>query len=160
MVCFAVVACKNKMSFIERIKYLCSSIIPCIVLFFIFDFFKIFHGVFDRQHLIWDFNEILPRMFLSLKAFIDFILFTANWNIIWLMLLLSFIMNVRKIIQDFKVIILVLVVLLWLSVPFILSLFTKGAGNVISPHVLPRLLIHYFPIVVALIVILNYQDRQ
>lgn len=126
---------------------------PAVGLWGIYYFYKMIMGYPPGEYVRLNIMNIFTRTMPALGAFAGVLFFTANWNIAWHLLIIVLAVNLYKIKTDMNLQILLLALACFLGLHFAVGVLSDQGGHVISPDTLSRLCIHFFPIVISLIVI-------
>ncbi|MCD4781801.1 MAG: hypothetical protein K8S27_14830 [Candidatus Omnitrophica bacterium] len=98
--------------------------------------------------------NIFSRTFLTVKAFYCTIFTNANWNIIWIILLIVTIKEWKTVVKKTHLHLLYLPLILFLGLHFTLGTLSDKGDHVISSSTLCRLFIHFFPLTIVIILFL------
>jgi len=114
-------------------------------------------GINDKTKLdfTWEKLSLIPEI---LESFFQNLMFSGNWNIIWLVALLSLI-QLRGKRRNTEGMLILLSLLLFFGLYFFVALLTVNyawIAGVKSTTTLSRLILHFYPLSVLLIVLLNY----
>lgn len=131
--------------------------LPCIGIFLIYYCYKIFANISTMAYISPNFSGVPDKLGHSVQVFAKALIFTANWNIHWIWLFFSLVFNFSVIKSDKKIQILLLSLILYLGLHFILSLLLGISSYALSQFTISRLILHFFPIVPLLIVLINFQ---
>ncbi len=105
-------------------------------------------------HINFSWDQI-GKACLILQKFFENLFFTGNWNLLWLLFFLS-LFNVKNLKARFEVWLFLLALGLLLGSYFLAFLLTQHASWITeSDTALSRALLHFFPLTVILIVLLN-----
>lgn len=93
------------------------------------------------------FKEFTANLFLS-----------GNWNLLWFILLISFVINSSKTKHQQEIKLLSLTLAIFFGVYLIIPVLTSNLID--HPTLLSRVLLHFFPLSVLLIILLNYHENN
>jgi hypothetical protein len=110
--------------------------------------FAAFEGRLAIKHV-----DLEDRIILMVKFYKDALFFNNSWNVLWVLLGCSFMAFHRRAFANFEVRFLSLALTLCLGMYIALDLLT--ANWIAHPSVLTRVVLHFFPLVPTLIVILH-----
>ena len=102
------------------------------------------------------------RIPLIVKAFWEDIFFTGCWNIIWFLLAVSILANLKRIKTRPEARFILAALLLFFGAYFLIGMFTgsfRYIGGSGTSTTLSRLILHFFPLATMLIALLNTPDR-
>lgn len=105
----------------------------------------------------------LNRFFITSIKFLENILYSSDWNIIWLVLFISIILHFRKIFTSRAIKNIFLSLLIYFFFYFLLSSATNAfcyLGGHLSDLAISRIILHFFPLSVLLIVFLNFSEPK
>lgn len=137
--------------------------VPCTGIFLLYYVYKMSHGISTVDYIDPQYLDSLTKFKRSLSRFSEVVFLTANWNIFWGWLIVSLLFNVRIVAFHKNIQILLSAVFLFLAAHFTLSLLLGISSNMLAPVTMPRLILHFFPLVPLLIILINsevYKKRQ
>lgn len=129
--------------------------LPCWAIFLLYYLYKTGSGISTVNYINPGLAGIVPRFKNSLVTFTEALFFTANWNIFWGWLVFSLVFNVRTVLSNRNVQFILSVLVLFLSAHLALSVLLGISSNILSPFTKSRLVLHFFPLVPLLIVLIN-----
>lgn len=100
----------------------------------------------------------LLRVPVIFREFASNLFLSGNWNLLWFILLISFVVNFSKIKYQHEIKLLSLTLAIFFGVYLILPMLTSTLID--HPTLLSRVLLHFFPLSVLLIVLLNYHENN
>jgi len=140
----------------HKLKKFIIFAIPSYLICLPFHIYKICLGVSGmsgRMNLATT-DEYLVRLPVIASDFFSNLFFSGNWNIIWFLLLISLVLHARKIQDSIEIKLLFLSLVMFFLTYFIFLTFTSALIDNIG--LLSRIILHFFPISVLLIILLNY----
>ena len=150
----------------EKLVNTARFTIPSFGILSAFHIYKIWHnvlkegsGIVDKTRLdfTWDKLGLIPEIFVNVS---NNLLLTGNWNIIWFLAVLSLI-HLKKKWKNAEVKLVLLSLVLFFGLYTSMAVFTINyvwiAGTK-SFTTLSRLILHFFPLSVLLIILLNYPE--
>lgn len=146
-----------------KVKTMLCFAIPCWSIFFLYYCFKTFNGISTVNYINPGLSGVFSRFNHSFFSFADALFFTANWNIFWGWLLFSIAFNLKVIQSNKNILIFLSVLVLFLSAHLALSVLLGISSNILSPFTKSRLILHFFPLLLLLIILINsevYKKRQ
>ncbi|MBF0385402.1 MAG: hypothetical protein HQL27_05975 [Candidatus Omnitrophica bacterium] len=136
-------------------------VFPALILNSVFYVVKFMQKVQATEHYDLSFNLLIHRIPHILEVFFFGVFFSANWNIFWFLFLVSILVRFRNKGKNVSIRVLILNTSLWIFILFVWALFSeKGGSALISPYTFSRVLIHYFPLIIALIILLLYPSAE
>lgn len=148
----------------DKLKNILIFTIPGFIIAITFHIYKIAHnalkdgqGHIDKTHfeISLDKIKLIPQV---LSSFFENLFLSGNWNILWGALLLSLIFSLKKR-QSFETYILFISLFLFFSLYACTAIFSSNfiwiAGD-LNLTTLSRLILHFFPLAVILIILLNH----
>ncbi len=157
LLCVLVVLLEKDLNINKKLRNIVQFIALGFIMCIIFNLHKFFNNVTFSQHIDLNFSGIVSVAIIFGATFLNNIFFSANWNILWCFLIMSFVIRIKEK-KSKEIYAFYFVIALWLGIHFILATTSNSWNDFISG--MPRLLIHYFPIVTALIVLLNYPGKK
>lgn len=142
-------------TFPAKVKNMLYFGIPCWGIFFLYYCFKTYNGISTVNYINPGLSGVLSRLNHSFFSFADALFFTANWNIFWGWLLFSIAFNLKLVKSNRNILVFLLVLVLFLSAHLALSVLLGISSNILSPFTKSRLILHFFPLVPLLIVLIN-----
>lgn len=97
----------------------------------------------------------VPAIF---REFISNLFFSGNWNLIWLILLISLTTNSHKIKHQNETKLLSLTLAIFFGLYLVIPMTTSTLID--HPTLLSRVILHFFPLSVLLVILLNHQSNQ
>jgi len=158
---------KKYMPIREKLINLLKFLIPSLSICILFHSFKFATNIGVYQSSIgnrvkimwnWDYLNRVPQIIFS---YTDNLFFSGNWNIIWWVTLISLIHLKNK--RTFEIHLLIVSLSLYFGLYFAVGLLTinfQYIGGALSNQGLPRLILHFFPLSVFLIILLNYPHQR
>ena len=144
------------------LNLLWTCLIPTTIFLFYYVYKIIIGATHANQNLNITFSSAtLLQSFDLLKIFLNELLLSANWHIIWFLFLLS-IFQFKKIRSSFELHILIGAILLFFGVYFTLGSITGlyvSLAGVDTSSVLPRILLHIYPLAVFFIALVNGDSK-
>ncbi len=148
----------------EKLVNTMKFCIPSFGISFTFHIYKVWNkvllegpGIVDKTRidLTWEKISLIPQI---LTSFLRNLLLSGNWNIIWLLALLSSIHLVKKRKNaEIRLILLSLILFFGLYIGVaVLTINYVWIAGAKSSTTLSRLILHFFPLSVLLIILLNY----
>ncbi len=156
---FYILSLKNS-NLLNKIKDMSRFVIPSYLLYSFYFLFKIKNDIpllRDDAKITFHLDQ-LHRVPVILEQFLNNLFYSGNWNILWLLFVLSLIRYPqRKKISEIRILIFGL--LLFFLAHFLLFLLTPSFSFIASfnqeSSVLSRLFLHFFPLIPLLIIFLN-----
>ncbi len=151
---------QDKNPFFIKIKRFLKFIIPAGIIYLLYVCTRIHYQIPTAEdRFICDFTaNSFSRIPIIFSTMIENIFFSGNWNILWLLLLASFLKNQKKLATCFETRLLTLALCSYFLLYFAISFLTPNFASISgpeSPTVLSRVILHFFPLVPLLIVLLN-----
>jgi len=117
--------------------------------------------VLDKTKLdfMWDKIHLIPKI---LDSFFLNMMFSGNWSIVWFVALLS-LMQLRRRRKNTEGKLVLLSILLFFGLYFSTALFTVNYEWIAGTQklaVLSRLILHFYPLSVLLIILFNHPDSS
>ena len=110
----------------------------------------------------FDFSlENLTRIPTIIESFTATLFIPGDWNILWLILILSILCNFKRMNKYLPLKLLGTSIILFSGILFLNSLLSTNfvwISGVSSHTTLSRVLLHFFPLTVFLIILLNYPE--
>ena len=132
--------------------------VPALSMSLPFVLYKAFNGVMVNQKFVIDTSiDYLSRIISTLLRFNESLFLTANWNILWFIMIVSSLANYKKFRADLKITALAVSVLAFFAIHICVAVFTVNYEQLLATVTLPRVILHFFPLSVLLIVLLNYR---
>lgn len=140
----------------EKTKKLLRFMVPSFSICLIFHLYKIQIGLANFANRIQFINlfETFDRILVISQGFITNLFYSGNWNLIWLVLLFSMIINFKRIKIYVEVRIFLLALTIFFAMYFAIPIFTINI--IYHPTLLSRTILHFFPLSVILIILLNH----
>ncbi|MBU2541563.1 MAG: hypothetical protein KJ593_06650 [Candidatus Omnitrophica bacterium] len=146
--------------FKEAFSKLIKFVIPSFGIYSLYAGYKLLANIGVNEKWQFDFKlASFARLPTILIRFIEEVFLTSNWNIIWFILLLGIIIQLKKVRQNFTIQILLLSLALFFGLHFSVALFTKNFNDILEVFTLSRLILHFFPLAVILIILLNFPGK-
>lgn len=148
--------------FRDKIKNGLKFFVPCVAIFLFYWTYKVFTGTPQTERTIIEFSgNNFQRVPIILGEFKEVLLFSANWNIIWFLLLASLFLLPGGI-KHKEVQWLAITILMFLGFYFLLMLLVTIHFDFIMnmPELLPRLFLHFYPLAPLLIILLNFRGGE
>ncbi len=155
----------NPYSFLNSLRKLCKFGIPSFGIYFIYFFYKFF----TKAHLVKQGTEIslswdnLNRIPTIIYKFLENLFLTGNWNLIWVLFLLS-IINPHKVKQRAAITIPLFTLAIFGVSFFLFFLLTPYFEWISVPGkedaLLSRIILHCFPLSTILIILLNSPSQE
>jgi hypothetical protein len=146
----------------KKIALLAKFLIVAGAIPFVFFLYKVVnHFPGDVKSELILSGEVLNRIPAILNSFPKNFFLCGNWNILWFLFLLSFAnLLVKKWRDEWTV--LVGAIVLFISFHLFLALLTSAYTYLSGPQgasVIPRLILHFFPLAVLSIILMNFQTQ-
>ena len=156
---------KKHWSFRKKVNNFVKFITPAAGMCLLFYIYKLTNMIpLTPAHMTTDSaGDYLARMTNTLNVFGINMFLSNNWNFLWALLVFSLLANRNKIPKFFQIKYLLMILILYASLYFFVSVFTKSyvfIGGAYTKTVLSRIILHFFPICPMLIVLLNFQKEQ
>lgn len=148
----------------DKLRYFLIFSIPSFTIAISFHIYKILHnamkdgqGHIDKTHFEVSFDKIklIPQV---LSSYIEDLFFSGNWNILWGALIISLILSIKKR-QSFETHLILFSLILFFGLYACTAIFSSNfiwiAGE-LNITTLSRLILHFFPLAVILIIFINY----
>jgi hypothetical protein len=141
----------------ERVQKFIKFLLPVLALFlFFFTVQRSLNLPFMEGRTVFSNNiNYIDRLIQIIHKLIENLFCSNNWNILWFLLLISLIRNVRKIKECFITRILLLGLAMYLCLYIAIGLLTNAYELLFSQFNLSRTLLHFFPLVPILIILTN-----
>ena len=158
IVLLVVLFTQNAFSFKEKLKKVIFFIIPSYSICGFYHLFRILSGISieEKGQFLWP-QEIFSKVLIFFTTVIQNLFLTGNWNLLWVLFFLSLLKRDR-IKRLVEVRLLLLALLLSFGFLSFLALFTASfiwiAGSQ-AATTLPRMTLHFLPLVIMVIVLLN-----
>lgn len=144
----------------KSLKY----IIPSYGIMLFYSFYKILISVPQGEKVQVNFTlNNLMRIPSILFSFWNDLFFSGNWNILWMILVISILCNWRKILRYEPVRLLSTALLAFFGLYFLNALLTTNyiwISGAKHGSTLPRLILHFFPVCPMLITLLNVPETK
>jgi len=148
----------KEMTLSNKFKKFLLFVIPSYLLclpFHIYKFATGIAGMAGRMNLEVT-QENIARLPTLINDFASNLFWSGNWNIIWFLLLISLLCNYKKLWHSPNIKLLTFPLLMFFVVYlFILTLTPTKISN---PGLLSRIILHFFPLSVLIIILLNYSN--
>lgn len=154
------ILCKGeKVKLRVKAKEFLSFSVPCIFIVSIFHFVKVFKGISTAKYVGFDLVNCIKNIPVALEYFGHALFMTASWNIVWVLLLFLIVWRWKVILADREAQMWLLALVLFFAIHFLLSLSAGLSAHILSYNTISRLLLHFFPVAVSLIVLLMRQEK-
>jgi len=151
---------ENEMNLKTKLKSFFIFFIPAFCICLIYFIFKSFMGVSTGDHLGFHIANSINNIGPVLAAYLWAVFLTANWNIIWVVLLFSIIFNFQKIIRSANIKILLITLVMFFGMHITIAI-TSGIGSeMIHTFTISRIILHFFPLSILLIILINSPQHE
>jgi len=142
-----------------KLKKFIIFAIPSYLICLLFHIYKIYLGVagMSGRMSLATADDYLVRFPVIVYDFFSNLFFSGNWNIVWSLLLISLLLHARKFQRSIEIKMLSLSLFLFFLTYFIFLTFTSALID--NTGLLSRIILHFFPISVLLIIFLNYPSE-
>ena len=147
---------QKQITLVKKIKPFFSFTFLSWGIFFLYFIYKIIHlnGPVMHGTAVDIKMEYLTRIPTIIKKIIKEMFWLGNWNLLWLLLLVSF-LNLKRRIQVLEIKILIFSLFAFLTTNFLLFLCTPVYNFLSDLSLLSRWFLHFFPLIPLLIIFLN-----
>ncbi len=158
---------KKMMPIGERLKRMTQFAIPAFGICFTYHIYKAFleisnHPVDGRTEISLSLNSF-SRIPVIIHAFLENLISGGNWSIIWFILIMSILINFKRFKECPLIKWLAVSMGLFFGFYFTIFLVSKTFLWISGMHadvILSRVLLHFFPLSVLLIILLNYPEKK
>jgi hypothetical protein len=116
--------------------------------------YKRVSGCEATEYTDLNFLNLGEKVVVSAQAFFQVLFFTANWNIIWFLFIFLVLFYCKEVLSSRTIRTLTFSSILFLAALFLVSIFSNDGDKVLSLLTLSRLILHFFPMVVGVVVII------
>jgi hypothetical protein len=149
-------------AFPEKIKKFLMFVVPGSLLCLPFHVYKLSVGITamsGRMNLAMT-QEHSARLPALIADFASNLFLSGNWNIIWLLLLVSVLCHYKKFWRSIEIKLLAFPLMMFFLIYFTVLTLTSTQMVNVSFGLLSRVILHFFPLSVLLIIFLNYSDSE
>ena len=147
----------------QRVMQLLKFAIPAVLPVVFYLYVKTSHGVIAAERAGVGFElDYLARIIPILIAFVKYTIFYDQWNVLYMVFVLS-LFNLYRQKHQVQTYWMLLSLLLFFGLIFGVLMFTENYDLVIGIYEevnLPRLFLHFFPLITSVIILLNFTGRQ
>jgi len=144
---------------LAKIRLFVLYAIPCTAIMMTYYFYKMFKGISTMAYASLNFSNPQENILPVLKIFGESMFFSANWNLIWILLSVSLIIHWRKVTQNINIQVILGGLVMFMAIFILFAIFSSGLSvHVTSHNTASRLILQIFPLATMLIVILNAEQ--
>lgn len=154
---FIILTQKKSLSISKKFYAFLQFAVTSMTIFGTYHFYKQLTGVTlnEKAKIAMDVN--LLERFLNIGEIIyNNIFFTANWNLTWFLLVASVILRGSSIKKSFIIKVFLLLLFLYFCLYIAVGLVSQSYHEIISAYTISRLILHFYPLVPILIILINF----
>jgi len=139
----------------EKLRWFIKYLIPSSGICAFYYCYKSFMQVSTSEFVGLNIMNVTGRFYEISDTLFRALFLTANWNIIWIMLVLSLAYNFSRVTESQNICVLLLAVIMFFGMHFLIALTSDVGAFMMSSVTISRLILHFFPLSISLVIFLN-----